>query len=133
MSMAKLNESFRNAMTYAAGMEAWVNKQLPGEPLKYTFVSDFARIDWMMGEKGVKDTYDLIKKSWINDYKAFTEVVIALNMLAWGNEQLKKQGIEDRDRYIELYSNLYYQAKDDFYAKYENDEEKSYYFFQMTD
>lgn len=27
MSMAKLNESFRNAMTYAAGMEAWVNKQ----------------------------------------------------------------------------------------------------------
>lgn len=60
-------------------------------------------------------------------------MVIALNMLAWGNEQLKNQGIEDRDRYIELYSNLYYQAKDDFYAKYENDEQKRYYFFQMTD
>lgn len=131
--MAKqLREGFKNENTYAAGMEAWVNSQLPN-PLSYTFVSDFARMDWMLGKKGVLDTYELMKQGWLNNYKAFTEVVMAANMMSWAHYQLKKQGIEGRDPFIELYSDLYHQAVNDFYEKYEGDEEICNYFFQMTD
>lgn len=131
--MAKqLQQGFQNCNTYAAGLENWVNKNLP-KKLEYTFISDFARMDWLKGEQGVRDTYKLVKKEWLNNYKAFTEVVMAVNMLAWAHYQLKEQGYEGRDPFIELYSNLYHQAVEDFYAKYEGDEEKCYYFFQMTD
>ena len=131
--MKQLNQGFKNAMTYAAGMENWVNNSLPGGKLKYTFVSDFARIDWLMGKQGVLDTYKLIKKSWLDNYKAWTEVVIAVNMLAWAHDNLRKQGYAGREPFIELYSDLYYEAKDAFYEKYTGDEEKCHYFFQMTD
>ena len=129
----QLNEGFKNAMTYAAGMENWVNNNLPNGKLKYTFVSDFARMDWMLGKQGVLDTYKLIKKSWIDNYKAWTEVVIALNMLAWAHDSLKEQGYAGRDLFIELYSMLYEEAMDAFYEKYTGDEEKCNYFFRMTD
>lgn len=43
--MKRLNQGFKNVMTYAAGMEEWVKKSLFGEPLQYTFVNDFAVAD----------------------------------------------------------------------------------------
>ena len=46
---------------------------------------------------------------------------------------LKEQGYEGRDTFIELYSDLYHQAMTDFYDRYEGDQEKCHYFFQMTD
>lgn len=132
--MAKeLKEGFKNANTYAAGMEKWVKNNLPGEPMKYTFVSDFARMDFLLGKKGVMDTYNLVKEGWLNNYKAFTEVAIAINMLAWAHYQLKEQGYDGRDPFIELYSDLFHQAIHDFYEKYEGDEDKCDYFFMMTD
>ena len=131
--MAKqLNQDFQNASSYAAGMEEWVRKNYPSE-MKYTFVSDLARMDWMIGRKGVLDTYKLIKSGWIDNYKAFTEAVVSINMLAWAHYQLKRQGYEGRDPFIELYSNLYYQATDDFYEKFGGNTEACDYFFQMTD
>ena len=131
--MKQLNQGFKNAMTYAAGMEKWVNKTLPGGKLKYTFVSDFARIDWMFGKQGVLDTYQSIKNSWLDNYKAWTEVVIAVNMLAWAHDNLREQGYAGREPFIELYSDLYYKAKDAFYEKYTGDEEKCHYFSHMMD
>lgn len=114
-------------------MEQWVNKSLFGEPLQYTFVNDFAIADWIGGRSGVMDTYRRVKESWLDNYKAWTEVVIAVNMLAWAHNNLKEQGYEGRDAFIELYSDLYHQAMTDFYDRYEGDQEKCHYFFQMTD
>ena len=129
----KLNEGFKNVFTYAAGMRAWVDKALPLGPLEYSFVSDFAIADWVSGEKGVKETYERVKKEWLKNYKAFTEVVLAVNQLAWAHDRLEKQGFEGRQPFVELYSSLYHQAVNDFYTEYEGDSEKCRYFFEMTD
>ena len=132
--MAKeLRQGFKNVFTYSAGMQTWVNKNLSGEPLQYTFVGDFAIADWVGGKAGVMDTYNRVKNEWLSNYKAFTEAVIAINMLSWAHYQLKKQGFNGRDPFIELYSDLYHQAISDYYGKYEGDEEKCRYFFEMTD
>lgn len=112
-------------------MEDWVNRQLP-EPLTFTFASDFAIADWYSKED-VEDTYKRVKKAWLADYKAFTEVVISLNMLSWAHHALKQQGYDGRDAFIALYSDLYYRATDDFYAKYTGNTEATDYFFRMTD
>lgn len=128
----RLQEHFTTVFSYAAGIEQWVNDQLPQGPLKYTFANDLAIADWY-GKDEVKETYERFKKEWLNDYKAFTEVVIAVNMLSWAHNALKNQGISGRDEFISLYSDLYYKAREDFYAKYDGNQEACDYFFQMTD
>ena len=128
----RLQEYFANALSYGAGMEEWVNKSLPNGPLELTFVSDFAIADWY-GKKEVEDTYKIVKNGWIGDYMAFTEVVIALNMLSWAHHALSKQGIDGRDEFIELYADMYYQARKDFYDRWESNQEACDYFFEMTD
>ena len=128
----KLQEKFKSVFSYAAGMEQWVNDSLPLGPLQYTFVSDFAIADWY-GKDNVKETYERAKNEWLSDYKAFTEIVIALNMLSWAHHALKSQGIDGRDEFIKLYSDMYYQARADFYDKLDNDEQDCDHFFQITD
>ena len=113
-------------------MEEWVNNSLPLGPLNYTFVNDFAIADWY-GTKDVKETYDRVKKEWLSDYKAFTEVVIALNMLSWAHSALEKQGIDNRDEFVRLYADMYYKARADFYAQHEKNQNACDYFFEMTD
>ncbi len=128
----RLQENFRNVLTYAAGVENWVNQHLPLGPLQYTFAADFAIADWC-GKDDVLDTYKRVKDEWLSDYKAFTEVVIALNMLSWANAALKNQGFDGREEFIELYASLYHQAVRDFYDKYDGNTEACDYFFEMTD
>lgn len=135
----KLNEHFKNVFSYAAGMEKWCKDfyQHP-DGLSYTFCMDFAIADWMEGAKGVKETYKRVKKNWLGNYKAFTEVVISLNLLSWAHRQLLLQGFEGREEMMQLYSEMYYLARDDFYKEYGSDgkhpnQEACDYFFEMTD
>lgn len=127
-----VKEKFQSVLSYAAGLEDWVNNSLPLGPLKYTFVADFAIADWY-SEDSVKDTYEQVKREWLSNYKAFTEVVIALNMLSFANDALMKQGFEGRMPFIKLYASLYYKAQDDFYEEYRGNEVACDYFYQMTD
>ena len=127
----KIQDSFKNVFTYSAGMEDWCKTKYPNE-LNYTFCMDFAIADWY-GAKDVNETYENVKASWLGDYKAWTEVVIALSMLSFAHDQLRKQGFDGRDEFIRLYSDLYYKAKDDFYDKYEGNEVACDWFFEMTD
>ena len=127
-----VQQGFKNVFSYAAGLEEWVNRSLPLGPLKYTFVSDFAIADWA-GADAVSDTYERVKKEWLSDYEAFTEVVIALNMLSWANDALRRQGYDGREDFIRLYADLYYKARQDFYGKYDGNQEACDYFFEMTD
>lgn len=128
----KLQEKFTNVLSYGAGMEQWVNDSLPLGPLSMTFVSDFAIADWY-GKDDVEDTYRRVKDEWLSDYKAFTEVVIALNMLSWAHNALMRQGVDGREEFIRLYADLYYRARTDFYEKWESNQEACDHFFEMTD
>ena len=134
--MAKtIYNSFKNQFTYAAGIEKWCKDfydSAGGNELQYTFCADFAIADWI-GEDAVKETFKRVIKSWGYDYKAFTEIVLSINLLSWANDQLVKQGMTDREKWVEFYADLYYDAKDEFYAKYDNDDEATEYFFNMTD
>ena len=112
----EIKQCFKNVFSYAGGMETWVKKAYPNE-LHYTFASDFAIADWISGVEGVKETYERVKKEWLSNVKAW----------------LKKQGISDREKYIDIYSELYYMAMDSFYEEYEENEEAKSYFFEMTD
>lgn len=129
----KLIDHFKNVFTYAYGVEAWAKKCLDTFPWNYTFVADFAIADFMSGTKGVNETYRRVMKSWERNYKALTEIVVSLNMLSWAHDALRKQGIDNREPFIELYSELYYKAKDRFYKLYGKDTEKCNYFFELTD
>ena len=126
----KLNQGFKNVFTYAAGIEAWCKKSYPF-PLNYTFCNDFAIADWC-GAKNVRETFNRVTKEWLDDYKAYTEVAVSINLLAWANDQLCKQGF-DRSEFVKLYSNLYYEARDKFYDRYEGNSEATQYYFDMTD
>ena len=130
----KVQEYFNNVFAYAYGVEKWIKdyfKSVGFEP-KYTFASDLAIADWL-GKDAVKDTYQRIKEDWIEDYRAFTEAVMEINMLSWANDQLINQGFEGREEWVTFYSDLYYQARNDFYEKYEGNEEACDYFFRTTD
>ena len=100
----RLNQGFKNVLSYSAGMNQWVRNNYPTE-LDYSFASDFAIADWISGKKGVLETYDRVKKEWLNNYKAFTQAAVAINMLSWAHYQLKRQGYEGRDIFIELSQN----------------------------
>lgn len=126
-----VQQGFQNVFSYAAGVENWVRNALPYS-LHYTFVQDFAIADWY-GRDGVEDTYRRVKDAWLSDYKAFTEVAVSLNMLAWANDALRSQGYDGRDEFVGLYSDLYYRCRDDFYEVYSDNEEACQHFFEMTD
>lgn len=129
--MKTIHSYFKNVFTYSAGIEDWARKAFPHE-LKFTFCQDLAIADWF-GEEGIRDTYNQVKESWLNDYKAWTEFEVALNLLAWAHNQLKKQGLDDQDKFIKLYSDLYTKASDEFYKKYKDNEEAIRYHFELTD
>ena len=91
-----------------------------------TFYGDLTIAELVSGIKGVKDTFKSVVKSWLNNYKYFTEFVMALNPKSW-------EHAETDPVLAQTYADLYYQADDLFYKHYEdNDTAKSYY-FQVTD
>lgn len=131
----KTTEFFSNGLSYVSGVEKWCQdfyRKISGKELEFTFCKDFAIADWA-GLNEVSETYNRVKRDWLSDYKAFTEVAISLNLLAWANNQLMQQGLEDREPTMNLYSGLYYKAMEDFYAAYEGNDEAETYFFEMTD
>ena len=132
----KLSDYFKNANSYSQGVEDWCRKlyyEMTGNKMSYTFVSDMALEDMTGDTSKVDWIYNKIKNEWLSDYKAFTEVCISINLLAWANDRLEQQGFDGRSIFTEYYSELYYKARDTFYDYYENDQEKKDYFFSMTD
>jgi len=131
----KLHECFKSVFGYSAGCEDWVKrfyKEVSGKELKMTFPMDLAIADWY-GEKDVRETYENVIESWGSDYKSFTEFAISLIYMSYLNNQLVKQGIEGREKFIGLYENLYFQAREEFYKRFKDDEKAKRWFFDWTD
>lgn len=97
-------------------------KQPPVE-CEYTFYSDFQIAD-SFGEKGVRDTYRLVKNGWSDNPAAWGEVVCALNWRLWDlyetNEALAK-----------IYQDLWQEAQDFGYETFKGEE--ATIFFRKVD
>lgn len=98
-----------------------------------TFFSDLSIAEWCedKGEKdAILDTFNRVCNEWLNDYKFFTEFVVALNVKAW-------QWYQENNERAKLYSDLYYKGMDKFYEKYSSDSDGDKaareHFFRMTD
>ena len=131
----RVQEKFKNVFSYSAGVEDWCKafyKEVCGRELTTTFCSDFAIADWY-GEDSVKETFERVKTHWLSDYKYCTELAVSLAYLSYANDQLSKQGIEDRDKYVSLYWELYEKARDLFYETYKDNKEATDHFFEWTD
>jgi len=135
-----LTQARSNPFIYGAAMER-IFERVMSENNGYkrftTFVSDFALAE-PFGDNAIKDTYNRASRSWLSDYKYFTELIMSLNHLCWFWHANNEHGLS------ELYSDLYYKALDMFdskYAKSENDteeeaakkEEACSYMFRWTD
>ena len=90
-----------------------------GYKRRTTFFSDLSIAEWC-GLASVRDTYNNVVKSWLNDVKYFTEFVLCLNWKSW---EWKARGYEELSM---LYVELYEQAHDLALSTYK-DEELSYY------
>lgn len=114
-----------------------------------TFASDLSIAEWCGGVKAIKDTYKNVVKSWISNYKYFTEFVMVLNHKCWqmfsysNNAPAILKGLNiPYETYAQLYSDLYYQARDAFYEYWGAESDKvtaeesataTEYFFMITD
>ena len=91
-----------------------------------TFYEDLTIAELTSGAKGVNDTFKNVCKSWLSNYKYFTEFVMCLNHKSWEHA--------DTDPALSAtYADLYYKAQDKFYAHYKNDEKAKSYYFEITD
>lgn len=131
----KIQDKYKSAIDFAAPLEEWVRKYFDsvGYEMKYTFVKDIVLAEYTSGEEGVMSTYNSLKKNYKDDYKALTELVMVINMLSWANDFLSRANFDDREEWINFYSNLYYESKDYFYDIYTGNKEACDYFFQTTD
>lgn len=135
----KLEERFSCVEHYIA----WVKLQITSfvevagyELIHPELIEKFAETDWSGGNEAIKAVYVLyneLHNQYKDDYKSLTELVMIVNHLAWVNDALCGIGIGERDSWVGLYSELYYEARDDFYDRWGNDDEACEYFFQTTD
>lgn len=96
------------------------------EDLPYNFSTDFI-IAGAFGKQAILDTYKNCIKEYGNAYKILTRLIFDLNLLCWhfydkGNEELAK-----------LFGELYYEADDEFYKRYEENEDACKYHFEKLD
>lgn len=116
-----------NVFTYAAANEAMFESFMSecGHERITTFFSDLSIAEYY-GTKEIKDTYDRVVQEWLGDYKYFTEFVLSLNQKIW-------QWYKYDEETAKLYNDLWDDAQDKFYEKYENDQEAKDYYFRITD
>lgn len=106
-------------------IESWKIEEETGYTPITTFYEDLSIAD-NFGLSAIQETFDNVVKNWLSDYKYFTEFILALNWKCW-------RWFEVKNDYSELYSRLYYQARDIFCDKYENNKEVMRYYFDITD
>ena len=91
-----------------------------------TYASDFILAE-IEGSAGVIKTAKNAWENWKTDYKWATEIIMALNFLAWYHYD------EGDISLSQLYSELYYKYMDLYYEQFEGNSEATDYFFNMTD
>ena len=91
-----------------------------------TFYSDLSVAEYF-GEKGIRETFNNVCESWLNDYKYFTEFVLCLNWKIWAWHDL------GCDKVAKVYDELWKKADAMLWEKYEGNEEATGYAFRVLD
>ena len=98
-------QQLNQILHYAGGLQQMFSetlKECSGYETISTFYSDLSIAD-VFGIDAIKDTINRVKDEWFNDYKMFTEFVLAINHKSWewdarrevkGSEEIKKFYIE---------------------------------------
>ena len=92
-----------------------------------TYASDFILAE-IEGSAGVNKTAKVAWANWKTDYKWATEIIMAINFLAWYHYD-----VDVNLPLSSLYSELYYKYMDLYYKQFESDSEATDYFLEMTD
>lgn len=104
-------------------MKTWNIEEETGYKPQFTFYEDFSIAD-AFGKSAIMDTYEMAFREWKDDYKALTELCLALNWKIWEHWQ------SDR-KIAELYNSLWEKA--DGYAAKNLKGEQLGYFYSVTD
>lgn len=120
-------KNYTNVFTYAAGCDRYFEERMNelGKQKKTTFFSDLGIAEWY-GEGSVKETYENVVSSWLDNYEFFTEFVLALNWKSW-------YWYTRDDKLSQLYARLCNKATDAFYAHYKENKKACDHFYEMTD
>ena len=120
-------DKYTNVLTYTAGCNTYFKSYCASVGYNgfTTFFGDLGTAEWY-GLVSVKETYKNIVRDWLDNYKYFTEFVIALNVKSW-------YWYQKDDDLCRLYCELYYKAIDDFHEHYKENEEAERYFYLTTD
>ena len=84
-------------------------KECSGYETISTFYADLSIAD-VCGLDSIKDTIKRVKEEWFNDYKMFSEFVLALNHKSW--EWDARQEVEGSEEIKKLYIEQYYYFDD---------------------
>lgn len=118
-----------NVLQYAAICERMFEANLENVGTykrKTTFYSDLSIAEWF-GVDEIKDTFNRVMKSWLDDYEYMTEFIMSLN---WKSFEHYHRG---NDKLVDLYRDLQYKAQDKFYKHYKKNQKALDYFYEVTD
>ena len=116
--------------------------EMSGFKPKYTFYGDFSIAEfcevWMHDANAVRKTYNNVIKSWGSSYTALTEIILVLNHKSWSfdgdvDSSYLRCGEANRVAFTNLYTELYNKAVNEFYKRYEGNDEAMSYYYQVTD
>lgn len=94
-----------------------------------TFFSDLTIAELSGGEKAVRDTFNKVVKSWLGNYKYFTEFVLVLNHKIWEHYDPNSES----NPMAELYNELWKKADNLYYEKYKDKDKEMGYFYSVLD
>ena len=115
---------------------------MSGYQRKYTFYSDFSIAEfcevYANDRNAVKTTYNNVVSSWGSDIKAMTEVAMVLNHKSWSfsanvDSSYLKCGEDWREKFQQIYTDLYYKVCDFINKKFKDDKDALEYFYITTD
>jgi len=97
---------------------------------KTTYTSDFSIAEWCVAIEGnyaISNTFKSAMDNWKDNIEFFAEIIIVLNMKSWEHHARKNMN------YSQMYSELYYMAKDLYFDWFDeehpkHDEAMQYYF-----
>ena len=133
-------ETKKDIFTYAMSEEHMFELALmqnSGYERKTTFYADLSIAEYF-GVDSVKDTFDRVMESWIDDIKYITEFALCVNWKSWEMyDRYEKCGDSTYKGHYKklgiLYSEMYYDVRDKVLDHFKGNEDALHYYFETTD
>lgn len=114
-----IKRNIRNPFTYGAWCERNFEANLREDyERKTTYTSDFSIAEWCVPVEGMKAIASTLRNAltnWRDSIEFFAEIIIVLNMKSWEHHARGNQN------YSQMYSELYFMAKDLYFDWFDKD------------